>query len=72
MKDVTQINTNTMSDYKITNQRLFNETVEDIEINVNARLTDFEGEVTLNGNTIGGHHGATDYKEDYGFILISI
>lgn len=61
-----------MSDYKIKNKRLFNEPLQDIEINMIRNETQiFEGEVTLNGNTIGGHHGATDFKEDYGFILIS-
>lgn len=53
----------------ITNQELYNEKVDDVELNVVKNSGSFHGDVTINDKTITGEHGSHDYEEEFGFII---
>ena len=59
---------------KITNEELYNEKVVDVDLDfykggMNGDVAiEVEGEVE---RCFTGEHGANDYEEDYGFIIVS-
>jgi hypothetical protein len=63
--------------YKITNQKIFNAKVVDLDIEIhtftNYEMTSFKGTVSIETNEgrldINGEHGLNDYKDLYGFTI---
>lgn len=54
---------------KITNQLLFSESVDYVDVNVRKNSGTYHGDVEINGKCFSGEHGAHDYEKDYGFII---
>ena len=65
-----------MITYKVTNQKLFDQKVDDITLhNMSYDGNSFHGTVSIEidgeWNDITGEHREFDYEEEYGFILVS-
>jgi hypothetical protein len=59
---------------KITNEELYNEKVVDVELDFHKGGMNGDVAIEVEGEgekCFSGEHGAHDYEEDYGFIIVS-
>ena len=57
----------------VINEELYNDKVREVELDLSKMSNSFRGDVSIETaegwKTISGEHGASDYLEDYGFVI---